>query len=169
MAARKVLLLGEIGVGKTSLAQRLLFDHFDTNYKSTIGVDLYKYDIEIPGEAESPVSLVLWDTDGNWGESLFRHVYVKGASAALIVGDAARRATQETMLALAAGFDDAQPGRPITLVPNKIDLPPETGEVDMPAALRETPFPFFKTSAKSGTNVHDAFVGTTRAILRRGL
>ncbi len=169
MAARKVLLLGEIGVGKTSLAQRLLFDHFDTNYKSTIGVDLYKYDIDVPGEAGGPVSLVLWDTDGNWGESLFRHVYVKGASAAVIVGDAARRATQDTMLALAAGFGDALPGRPITLVLNKIDLLPETGEADVPAELQEAPFPFFKTSAKSGAHVHDAFVGTTQAILRRGL
>ena len=104
MAGKKVMLLGEIGVGKTSLAQRLLFDRFDADYKSTIGVDLYKYDIDIPGEA-APVALVLWDTDGNWGESLFRHVYVKGATAAVIVGDVSRRSTLETMLQLADGFE----------------------------------------------------------------
>lgn len=169
MAGKKVLLLGEIGVGKTSIAQRLLFDRFDTSYKSTIGVDLYKYDIDIPGETGGPISLVLWDTDGNWGQSLFRHVYVKGAAAAVIVGDTARRATLDTMLRLAAGFDDALPGRPVTLVMNKIDLLPETGEMDLPTALRETTIPLFKTSAKSGVNIHNAFVGTTQAILRRGL
>ena len=163
------MLLGEIGVGKTSLAQRLLFDRFDADYKSTIGVDLYKYDIDIPGEAGGPVSLVLWDTDGNWGESIFRHVYVKGASAALIVGDVARRSTLDTMLSLATGFESALPGRPITLVINKMDLIPDTDAMDVPPALQEGSRPIFNTSAKSGSNVLDAFVGTTQAILRRGL
>ena len=41
----KVMLLGDIGVGKSSLARRLVFDHFETDYKTTIGVDVLTYDL----------------------------------------------------------------------------------------------------------------------------
>ena len=37
MTARKVMLLGEIGVGKSSIVERLVFDRFDLEYKPTIG------------------------------------------------------------------------------------------------------------------------------------
>ena len=41
--AHKVMLLGEIGVGKSSLAQRLLFNRFSGQYKPTIGVEVFRY------------------------------------------------------------------------------------------------------------------------------
>ena len=44
----KIMLLGEIGVGKSSIAQRLVFNRFGTDYKPTLGVDVYTYEIETP-------------------------------------------------------------------------------------------------------------------------
>ena len=103
MTARKVMLLGEIGVGKSSTVQRLVFDRFDFDYKPTIGVDVYRYDIpDAPGRERS--SLIVWDTDGNFGDTIFRHVYMKEASAAMIIGDLSRPQTLETMVRLAEGF-----------------------------------------------------------------
>ena len=36
------------------------------------------------------MSLILWDTDGNFGDAIFKHIYMKEASAALIIGDIGR-------------------------------------------------------------------------------
>ncbi len=87
MAARKIMILGAIGVGKTSLANRLAFERFETSYKATIGVDIYTTTVLLPGKTK-PTQLTLWDTDGDFGMAIFRTVYIKGASGALIVGDA---------------------------------------------------------------------------------
>ena len=94
MTARKIMLLDEIGVGKSSIARRLVFDRFEGGYKPTIDVDVYSYDIErSSGAPEESVKFVIWDTDGNLGETILSHVYIKEAAAALVVGDvtAARR------------------------------------------------------------------------------
>jgi len=167
MTARKVMLLGEIGVGKSSTVQRLVFDKFDFNYKPTIGVDVYRYDLpEVAGRERQ--SLIVWDTDGNFGEAIFRHVYMKEASAAMIVGDLSRPQTLDTMVKLAEGFAGALPGRHISLLLNKIDLVSAPGAVELPedfARLRIAPV---MTSAKTGQNVQDCFVRAANDINRRG-
>src|SRR5690606_12013843 len=112
MISRKIMLLGEIGVGKTSLIRRLVEGHFETEYKSTFGVELYRVPITEAGpNRDQAIELIVWDSDGNFGQSIFRHVYIKGASAALIIGDLKRRATIESMVGLAVGFTVDLQGR----------------------------------------------------------
>jgi Ras-related protein Rab-5C len=152
----KVMLLGDIGVGKTSLARRLRFDSFETNYKTTIGVDVLTHDVVTPA---GPLRLILWDTDGDFGFSIFETVYLRGASAAVIVADASRPGTFVKLAELARGFADRMPGRELRGVVNKIDLgsAPETlGEVET-----------LRTSAKTGEGVHALFEGLAAVILRR--
>ena len=67
MSARKVMLLGEIGVGKSSLARRFVFDRFEGEYKSTIGVDILSHEIML--DDGRVLKLMLWDTDGDFGAS----------------------------------------------------------------------------------------------------
>ncbi|MEQ1696835.1 MAG: hypothetical protein ABL901_13435 [Hyphomicrobiaceae bacterium] len=177
--ARKVMLLGEIGVGKSSLARRLVFDKFSREYKPTIGVEVYRYDIPAaalggPKSLVEPLSLILWDTDGNFGDAIFRHVYIKQAAAAVIVGDQSRPDTIDAMLRLARGFADVLPGRAIHFVLNKDDLADAAGGSDAEGRLTTPqiaglgPIPFIKTSAMSGAMVEQAFIATAKAILRRG-
>lgn len=167
MTARKVMLLGEIGVGKSSIARRLVLDRFDFDYKPTIGVDVYLYEVpDTPGRER--MTLIIWDTDGNFGESIFRHVYVKQATAALIVGDVTRRSTLDTMLALGSGFSDALPGRYCGFILNKIDLIEEKEPPVLPQGLAGVRVPLARTSAKTGSNVKEAFHAAAAAILRRG-
>ena len=167
MTARKVMLLGEIGVGKSSTVQRLVFDRFDFDYKPTIGVDVYRYDIpDVPGRERS--SLIVWDTDGNFGDTIFKHVYMKEASAAMIIGDLSRPQTLETMVKLAEGFADALPGRHITLLLNKIDLVASASAVEMPEGFARLKIAPVMTSAKTGHNVQECFVRAAEAINRRG-
>ena len=144
MTAQKIMLLGEIGVGKSSIAQRLVFNRFGTDYKPTLGVDIYTYEIETPTEANpaATTEFIIWDTDGNFGESVLSHIYIKEAAAALIVGDIGRRTTLMRMLELGNSFMQD---------------------------LIKSPIPILRTSAKTGENVKNAFLRAADAIRRRGL
>ncbi len=162
---RKIMLLGEIGVGKSSLVRRLVHDRFDESYSATIGVEITRYELRGAGH---DLDLILWDTDGNFGDAIFRHSYVKGAAAALLVGDATRPATLAALPRLARGLDDALPGRFARLVVNKIDLLDEQQAAEWPRHLPEALQPR-ATSAKTGAQVREAFIDVAAAILRRGL
>lgn len=170
MISRKILLLGEIGVGKTSLIRRLVHGRFETEYKSTFGVELYRVPITRAGpNGDTAIELIVWDTDGNFGQSIFRHVYIKGASAALIIGDLKRRSTLETMVGLADGFQDALPGRHFSFIANKSDLLDDGEAPEFPAKLVDGRQPILLTSAKTGDNVEDSFIQAATSILRRDL
>ena len=170
MISRKILLLGEIGVGKTSLIRRLVHGRFETEYKSTFGVELYRVPITRAGpNGDAAIELIVWDTDGNFGQSIFRHVYIKGASAALIIGDLKRRSTLETMVGLADGFQDALPGRHFSFIANKSDLLDDGEAPELPVKLLDGRQPILLTSAKTGDNVEDSFIQAATSILRRDL
>ncbi|MEQ1669286.1 MAG: hypothetical protein ABL893_00355 [Hyphomicrobium sp.] len=167
MMARKVMLLGEIGVGKSSLARRLVFDKFEFDYKPTIGVDVYRYDV--PDSPTRPrMSLIVWDTDGNFGDAIFKHIYMKEAAAALIIGDMARAPTLESMVKLGAGFSDAFPGRHIGFIVNKTDLVTDPDAVPLPAGLTRPGTSLIRTSARTGSHVSEAFIDAAECIARRG-
>jgi small GTP-binding protein len=167
MMLRKILLLGEIGVGKTSIVQRLVFDRFDGSYKATIGTDIYRYDVA-PSPASEPFQFIVWDTDGNFSDAIFRHVYAKQAHAAIIVGDVLRRTTLDAATRLGHGFMDEFPGRPLAYVVNKVDLL-EAGEAPQwPAKLVDGGVPMTMTSAKTGHQVKQAFHDAASAVVRRG-
>lgn len=168
MISRKVMLLGEIGVGKTSLIRRLVRGQFEAEYKSTFGVELYRVPITRAGpDGDESIELIVWDTDGNFGQNIFRHVYIKGASAALIIGDLKRRTTLDSMVHLAEGFQDSLPGRHFSFIANKADLLVDGEQPDLPAKIRDFRQPIVLTSAKTGANVEDTFIQAATSILRR--
>lgn len=167
----KVMLLGDIGVGKTSLVRRLIFDRFDHEYKATIGVDVYTHNTQIETADGQKVEIkqVIWDIDGDFGESIFKQIYIKGATAALVIGDCSRRARLPTVVALGQAFCEQFPGRPAVLVANKTDLV-DAGEVaSVIAPLRALHLPIVQTSAKTGENVRGMFEQLAQVAHERGL
>jgi Ras-related protein Rab-5C len=161
-SAYKVMLLGQIGVGKSSIAQRLVFDKFESSYKPTIGVDVYRYEADTD---DRTVPMIVWDTDGNLGDAMFRHVYLKEASAALVVGDITRQDTIDAMPGIAAAFRTRLPGRSVCFLVNKTDLAADLAALTGELAHSDTPL--FHTSALTGANVKLAFAETAKAIVRR--
>ncbi|MBB4196357.1 hypothetical protein CCR94_13490 [Rhodoblastus sphagnicola] len=163
----KVMLLGDIGVGKTSLARRLVFGKFDAGYKTTIGVDILTHELKLVGRPEDIYAkLLLWDTDGDFGQHIFTSIYIAGASGALVVADSSRPATIDKMYALAAAFADAMPGRPVLGLINKSDIArPDLADHDRLGLPEDQ---VMITSAKSGDNVAAAFQGIAETIYRRG-
>jgi small GTP-binding protein len=168
---KKVVMLGEMAVGKTSIVRRLMLDRFEGNYKGTVGHDIFVYRLAGLGpKQDEEMELVIWDTDGGLGAGVFHQdAAVKGARAVIIVGDVTRSRTLHTMTTLAKACDMHLPGRHVHLLFNKIDLLQEATDVEVPAELAAFQHPTIKCSAKSGDNVQNAFVEAANAILRRGL
>jgi small GTP-binding protein len=165
MIVRKILLLGEIGVGKTSIARRLVFGTFGDSYKATIGVDIYTYDVTPPPQ-DVAFKFLVWDTDGSYGESVFRQYYARQAQAAMIVADITRPSTVDTMLRLGQLFADVAPGRYFAHVLNKTDLVETNAAADITGRVAATKAPLFQTSALSGDNVAGAFSAAAGEIIK---
>lgn len=159
---KKIMLLGRMAVGKTSLANRLEFGSFDQEYKSTIGVELRSFDISIDGNL---APIILWDTDGSFGEHIFNSVYLRGAAAAVIVADITRPDTIDDMINLSKMFEEALPGRPSCCLLNKSDLG-TAGDEQLKLIKRETDM-LHLSSAKTGEGVNEALVDLYSTILNR--
>ncbi|XP_036925724.1 ras-related protein Rab-34 isoform X1 [Sturnira hondurensis] len=78
----KVIVVGDLSVGKTCLINRFCKDTFDKNYKATIGVDFEMERFEVLGV---PFSLQLWDTAGQERFKCIASTYYRGAQAIIIV------------------------------------------------------------------------------------
>ena len=62
MQAKKVVIIGDSGVGKTAIMNRYLYDKFDGESMPTIGSSMQSRQVEVPGEGT--IKLTLWDTAG---------------------------------------------------------------------------------------------------------
>ncbi|XP_070761787.1 ras-related protein Rab-34a isoform X2 [Enoplosus armatus] len=80
----KVIVVGDLAVGKTCLINRFCKDAFDKNYKATIGVDFEMERFEVLGV---PFSLQLWDTAGQERFKCIASTYYRGAQIVIIVFD----------------------------------------------------------------------------------
>ncbi|XP_033832352.1 ras-related protein Rab-34a isoform X1 [Periophthalmus magnuspinnatus] len=80
----KVIVVGDLAVGKTCLINRFCKDTFDKNYKATIGVDFEMERFEVLGV---PFSLQLWDTAGQERFKCIASTYYRGAQIVIIVFD----------------------------------------------------------------------------------
>jgi small GTP-binding protein len=168
MVPRKIMLLGDIGVGKSSIARRFVFDAFEETYRPTLGVDIYTQ--EVPpstAQANGAAKLIIWDTDGNLGNTILSLVYMRNAAAAFVVGDRTRPATLETMVELGKQFLEAQPGSYCAFLLNKCDVPGTLNE--LPAPVLQSGIPTIPTSAKTGENIRHAFLAAADAIKRRSV
>ncbi|KAL7844362.1 hypothetical protein SRHO_G00229010 [Serrasalmus rhombeus] len=80
----KVIVVGDVGVGKTCLINRFCKDSFDKGYKATIGVDFEMERFEVLGV---PFNLQLWDTAGQERFKCIASTYYRGAQAIIVVFD----------------------------------------------------------------------------------
>lgn len=158
---RKVCLLGDFGVGKTSLVARFVSNTFSDKYLTTVGVKTETRRVELP---ERAIKLVLWDIAGRDGLDLMRVNYLRGASGLLLVADGTRGGTLDSARQLyrqACAEIGEVPG---VLLVNKFDLLSdwEIGP-DQLAAVRAQ-MPLFETSALSGEGVEEAFLSLSTAL-----
>src|SRR5437773_4625682 len=121
---RKILLLGDASVGKTSLIRRFVVDKFSDDYITTIGTKVTKRDLRLElGNRTVDLSLMIWDVLGQKGYKGIQESAFRGARGVILVFDVTRPETFES-------FDEYWVPRvravagliPMIIVGNKVDL-----------------------------------------------
>ncbi|ERL84846.1 ras-related protein Rab-18-B [Dendroctonus ponderosae] len=86
----KILIIGESGVGKSSLLLRFTEDNFDPEQTLTIGVDFKTKKLNVEGNT---VKLAIWDTAGQERFRTLTPSYYRDAQGAILVFDVGSQAT----------------------------------------------------------------------------
>lgn len=153
---RKICLLGEFGVGKTSLVNRFVRQQFSEKYLTTIGVKIDTKEILLEGIG--PVKLIVWDIAGSDSlDELYRR-YLRGAHGYLLVADGTRSHTLDDALNLRTQLESQLGALPFVGLLNKRDLIEEWElDPDRVSQLQAEGQAWYQTSALSGANVEHAF------------
>eukprot|EP00827_Trimyema_finlayi_P003585 TRINITY_DN328_c0_g3_i1.p3 TRINITY_DN328_c0_g3~~TRINITY_DN328_c0_g3_i1.p3 ORF type:complete len:226 (+),score=62.44 TRINITY_DN328_c0_g3_i1:39-680(+) len=164
----KLVIIGNSGVGKSSLLLRFADDQFSDSYLTTIGVDFRFKTLDIDGKS---VKLQIWDTAGQERFRTITNAYYKGADGIIIVYDCT---SQDS-------FDDienywinevAQYGEKnveLMLIGNKSDLL-EDKKVQKATAeeyAKQKKMQFFEASAKTADSVIESFKTLSRILISK--
>ncbi|KHD04845.1 Ras-related GTP-binding protein [Candidatus Thiomargarita nelsonii] len=152
MLQKKICMIGDFGVGKTSLISRFVRETFSEKYLTTVGVKIDSKLVKLVDGRE--IKLILWDIAGN--NTLATSSYLRGAAGFLLVVDGTRRPTWETALNLRELVIKELGEKPFIILLNKADLE-EQWEMDE-EVIQQQGCQIFTTSAKTGMNVEKAFI-----------
>ncbi|HLO51669.1 MAG TPA: Rab family GTPase [Kamptonema sp.] len=162
--SKKMCMVGDFGVGKTSLIRRFVDRQFSDQYLSTVGVKISRRNIELLGvkqQEKQDVQLLIWDLEGHTKFKAIAPSYLQGASGALVVADVSRPETIERLIEHIQLFSSINPKGNIIIALNKLDLIDEEkllkiveiAEATAPDKVLAT----YTTSAKTGKDVDDIF------------
>ncbi len=157
---KKIALVGDTAVGKTSLVRRFVIDVFDDKYIATIGAKVVKRDLEFKlPEKTVYLTLVIWDILGQKDYNKMRTQGITGSSGVILVTDLSRPET----IGSAEGFwlkelKKTVPSAPLLIAGNKSDLAEAgSGAEQLKKMSQRLAIPILLTSAKTGDNVAAAF------------
>ncbi|KAK4430635.1 Ras-related protein Rab7 [Sesamum alatum] len=168
----KIILLGDSGVGKTSLMNQYLHKKFRPQYKATIGADFVTKELQIDDKL---VTLQIWDTAGQERFQSLGVAFYRGADCCILVYDVNVLKSFETLQNWHQDFlkqvDPANPETfPFVLIGNKVDIDGGNSRVVSEKTATEWciskgNIPYFETSAKEDYNVDAAFLGAAQTAL----
>jgi Ras-related protein Rab-7A len=163
-ALLKIIVLGDSGVGKTSLMNMFVNKSFSAQYKATIGADFLTKEITVN---DKRISLQIWDTAGQERYQSLGVAFYRGADACCLVFDMTKPKTFEDLVSWKEDFLQQAGPRdpanfPFVVLANMCDKASErrVSEQEVRAWCaegRSVPIPYFETSAKEGINVDQAF------------
>jgi small GTP-binding protein len=167
IVSRKICLVGEFGVGKTSLIRQFVDRQFSDQYLSTVGVKISRKMVEFE-DSDRAVQLMIWDIEGRNGFRAIAASYLQGAMGAILVCDVTRPTTLQSLPEHIQQFLSINPNGKVIIAINKADL--VTAEEVEP--LLRSPLlteinaiiATYPTSAKSGKNVDLIFQTLSVAI-----
>ena len=168
---KKICMLGDPAVGKTSLVGRFVFSMFDDKYIETIGAKVTKRTMAIEKKATKQrfrLKLMIWDIAGQKTLDFIKPTYYRDAEGALVVADCTRKETLTNVIRWGRSIRDVCGEIPIVVLVNKSDLR-EHAQFTTEEAVEvagQLDAPSFPTSARSGENVENAFSTLGRRLIR---
>ncbi|CAD6582464.1 MAG: hypothetical protein CYPHOPRED_002042 [Cyphobasidiales sp. Tagirdzhanova-0007] len=169
----KVIILGDSGVGKTSLMQQFVTKRFSNQYKATIGADFLTKEIMIDDRL---VTMQLWDTAGQERFQSLGVAFYRGADCCVLVYDVNSSKSFETLdswrdeFLIQASPRDPE-NFPFVVIGNKIDMEESRRMVSQKRAMtwcqQKGNIPYFETSAKEAINVEQAFQAACKNALQQ--
>jgi Ras-related protein Rab-1A len=161
----RLLLIGDSGVGKSSVMIRFADNEYVPEYATTIGVDFKVKTITIDGRN---IKLQLWDAGGQERFRSIAESYYRNTNGIVIVYDITNF---NTFLNIGHWIESVKRRNPdstkIIIVGNKSDqeskrvVPYEAGK----KFANEHGYDFFEVSAKKGTNIEGLFHTLARSII----
>lgn len=152
----KIVVLGDSGVGKTSLANRWINGVWQDSVKPTIGANHQRKRVQIDG---NNLDVFMWDTAGQEQFRSLAPVYTRSSSAVIIVASIIERASFESIenwIEIVKSTSEKMP--PLVLAVNKIDLPDAViNQEEIIEKYKPLFAGIFFTSALSGQEVDQCF------------
>jgi len=167
----KVVILGDSGVGKTSLMNQYVNKRFNAQYKATIGADFLTKEVMVDDRL---VTMQIWDTAGQERFQSLGVAFYRGADCCVLVYDVNNSKSFETLdswrdeFLIQAGPKDPD-NFPFVVLGNKIDIEEGKRAVSSNRATSwcqgKNNIPYFETSAKEAINVEQAFQTIAKSAL----
>jgi len=170
----KIALIGDSGVGKSSLIRRFVLDEFDDRYLHTLGTKVTKIKLTIPHgvDTEVEMDLMIFDIMGQKGfKDLVKETFFLDAAGVIGVCDLTNRESLDSLQDWIATALEVAGDVPVFMLVNKADLEDKAayGEDAVAKVAKPWGCPFHYTSAKTGANVDDAFNALAIEILNNAL
>jgi Ras-related protein Rab-7A len=169
-ALKKVIILGDSGVGKTSLMNQYVHHRFSTAYKATIGADFLTKDCVLDGKT---LTLQIWDTAGQERFQSLGVAFYRGSDVCVIVFDVGNAKSfenvgnwMEEFLAQASPRDPR--AFPFVVLGNKVDSSRVVEEQEAREWCAARNVRYFETSAKEDVQVEEAFEVVARLGMEAG-
>jgi small GTP-binding protein len=166
---KKVILLGDGEVGKTSLIRRFVLDKYDDKYILTVGTKITAKNIQIGKDSRLfELHLQVWDILGQKGYTKLHNSSFRGTDGVFLVADLTKKAT---LLSLGKYWipkvQNLVGDVPLIVLANKSDLikQAEFSEKILKSFAQIYDAKYYFTSAKTGENVHQAFYGMGKQLI----
>jgi len=173
LLSKKLCMLGDFSVGKTSLIRRFVERQFSDKYLSTVGVKISRKTVEVQAKTSKKmlqVQMLIWDLEGNTKFKTVTPMYLQGASSAVIVADVSRQVTIDHISDHLQAFLSVNPKGFGIVALNKADLLSQKQQQDLLEKCQlhdpNKIVAVYPTSAKTGNNVDDIFLSLAQHIIQ---